>query len=68
MENKAESRGLDRRRSYPPTKSTAVRARGGAESEANVDVGPMEVEGCTGSGLAGSEVIVRVQGGQQQVW
>ena len=28
----------------------------GAGSEANVDVGPMEAEDCTGSGPAGSEV------------
>ena len=34
----------------------------GAESEANVDVGPMEVEDCARSGLAGSEVMVGVQG------
>ena len=38
----------------------------GAESEANVDVGPTEVEDCAGLGPAGSEVMVRVQGGNNR--
>ena len=58
-----ESRGLDRRkRSYPWTKSAAVRTRGRQSRRASVDGGPAGAEDCAGSGPVGSEVRIGVQG------
>src|SRR6266571_1290583 len=60
---KTESGGPDRRkRSYPQTKSMAVRTRGRQSRRASMDGGPAGAEDCARLGLVGSEVRIRVQG------
>ena len=58
-----ESGGLDRRRrSYPQTKSVAVRTGGRQSQRASMDSGPAGAEDCARSGPVGSEVRIGVQG------